>query len=43
MKNLDYLDDFTEDLDNLSGAIDLENTEREADDAEILDLVNNVC
>jgi len=43
LKNLDYLDDFTEDLDDLSNAIDLENAERETDDLEILDLVNNVC
>ena len=43
LKNLDYIDDFTDDLDILSKAIDLENTERETDDLEIIDLVNNVC
>ena len=43
LKNLDYINDFTQDIDDLSTAIDLENQEREQDDLEILDLVNNVC
>ena len=43
MKNLDYIDDFTDDLDEISRAIDQEADERETDDLEIIELVNNVC
>ena len=43
MRNLDYIDDFTDDLDELSRAIDHEATEREEDDLEIINLVNTVC
>ena len=43
LRNLDYIDNFTDDLDELSKAIDIEAEERETDDLEIIELVNNVC
>ena len=43
LKNLDFIDDFTYDLDEISRAIDNESSEREIDDQGIINLINDVC
>ena len=43
LKNLDFIDDFTYDLDEISKAIDNESSERELDDQGIINLINDVC
>ena len=43
MKNLDFIDDFTYDLDEISKAIDDESEERLNDDQGIINMVNDIC
>ena len=43
LKNLDQIEDFTYDLDEISKAIDKESEERESDDQGIINMVNEIC
>ena len=43
IEHFDWIDDFTEDIEEISKALDRESTDREQDDQGIINMVNDVC